>query len=169
MRKSILLLLVIIISACAQKNKNFTKKPSVIKQYGQKYSIVKVPVIINKDTSYINEIRFFNITSMANAHKVMYDKFGFWDVSMASNNKMTFPRLIWKDIKLLQNQKTYSVITDGIENSPDYFTSCTIIDANNKDALDINHPKREQIIEYLANELNNMSKDRTFYILIRGF
>lgn len=169
MKKIILLLLIIIINSCAQKNKSFTKKPSVIKQYGQKYSIVKVPVITNQDTIYINEVRFFNITSLANAHKVMYDKFGQWDTSMDSNNGMRFPRLIWTDIKLLQDQDQYSIITDGIETPSEYFTSYTVIDANNKDVLDINHPKREQIIEYLAGELNNMSKDKTFYFLIRGY
>jgi hypothetical protein len=169
MKKTILLLLIIIINSCAQKNNNFTKKSLVIRQYGQKYSIVKVPVVTNKDTTYINEIRFFKITSMANAHKVMYDRFGHWNTSMASNYSVGFPRLIWTDIKLLQNQNSYSVITDGIETPSEYFTSYTIIDADNKDALDVNYTKREQLIECLANGLNNMNDDNSTYSLIRNY
>jgi hypothetical protein len=170
MRSIILLCLTLSFFCCSQKNQYGTKKASVINKYQQKYSITTFPIVTTKDTTSINEIRFFTIKSCADTHKMMYENYGLWTNKLDSEYLThSFPRLVWSDLDLFGDGQLFSVITDGKESKDAYFASLIIVDSDNKDCLHKNYPNREKIIQLLSKKLfeNNFSINQSFYQILR--
>ena len=129
----------------------------------QKYRIVEVPVVIESDTTFVNEIRFYKISSARNAGQVMYDQFGKWDQQLESKHGSRQYQHVWENRALLQDANQFTIIADGYEGSDDYFSSVTVFDRDNNDCLDVNHPSYVTIIDKLTHLMKNRDKENYKY------
>lgn len=207
MKKKHLFYLLIILSCSAKKNTIAKQKtnqkyhivtPQVLKTYDQtlKYPFIHINgfkdfeinssnLIKNKNSSYAKELRFNATYSSFYTKNVMYEKFGLWDEEYKVKREK-HPVLIWKNVKLFNDENLYTVYATGFENSKgdgnqvksnsyhkqvkggnySIYASIIVLDSSGKDCLsDDNLTLRKSIIEYFSNGIKNLTSNNEFYDL----
>ena len=146
-----------------KKYKTFNpNSPYIYKNGYSNYVIEPVLTISNKDSIYINELRFNNVFSATYTQKLMFDKFGVWDkeINIKGNKNLI---LIWEKRKLFNSTDVYSIATDGIENMKNIYASVVVFDSKNNDCLTKDHPKKDSIIAFFSKGIINLSSNKKFY------
>ena len=140
-----------------------TNTPFIYENGYLNYTLVKVPLVENKETINLNELRFNAVFSAMYTKKVMYDRFGKW-TKLLQPNKERHPILVWEKVKLFDNDADlYTVYADGTESSTEMYASVLVFDANNKDCLNDDHPMQLKLITYFSDGIENLNDSKNFY------
>ena len=140
-----------------------TNTPFIYENGYLNYTLVKVPLVENKETINLNELRFNAVFSAMYTKKVMYDRFGKW-TKLLQPNKERHPILVWEKVKLFDNDADlYTVYADGTESSTEMYASVLVFDANNKDCLNDDHPMQSKLITYFSDGIENLNDSKNFY------
>lgn len=162
MKKYILILSIISIFSCSSY-----KDVSVKEAYTQ-FKIVSTPILVENDTIYIHELRFYKIKSAKDGMKLMYQNFGDWNKKIEGIHQKNINSFIWEKVKLLdENNTLFTVVTDGAETKTDYFTSIKIFDAAQKDCLKEKYPYKQKLIKVLTTKMNDIHKNKFDYRLFK--
>ena len=95
MKNCIWTLLIVIFLSCSS-SKDVTNK--------QKYfdiKIVNTPLIVENDTIYVNELRFYTIQSALDGMKLMYQNYGKWHQKISGKHQQNINRIVWENVKLI--------------------------------------------------------------------
>ena len=199
--KKIYLFSLLIIVSCSTKKITVGKQktnqkyhivtPQVVKTHDQtlKYPFIHINgfkdfeinssnLIKDKNSSFAKELRFNATYSSFYTKKVMYEKFRV--------KREEHPVLIWKNVKLFNNDNLYTVYATGFENSKGdgnqvksnryhkqvkgsnhgIYASIIVLDSSGKDCLsDDNQVLKKSIIEYFSNGIKNLTSNNEFYDL----
>jgi hypothetical protein len=178
MKRIILLtILIITILSCSSSKGNSDKgngvgikrktsnpnMPYIYKNGYENFEIIPVLTVHQKDSTYINELRFNAVFSAMYTKKLMYEKFGRWDKEIWINNDR-HPTLLWEKRKIFgENGEAYTIATSGEESRKGMYASVIVFDNENHDCLTENSPKREFLINYFSNGIKRLSSSKEFY------
>ena len=157
MKNLLPILLFALLFSCSQKTIHFTSK------YEQKYTILPVPIVVEQDTTWVNELRFYKIKSAKDTQKLMFDKFGKWNEMLEGKYQENISQLVWNDRIILNDTTQFLIVADGTETQLEFFASVMIFDKKNNDCLSNSNPLRQLLVEFFASQMNNLSSDQTFY------
>lgn len=139
--------------------------PFVYKNGFKDFTIQALLMVEDRDSSYINELRFNAVESALYTQKLMYDRFGKW-TNETKQSTYAYPTLLWENVKLFDNKnKYYTVAVNGTESFENIFASVLIYDESNNDCLSPNSLEKEELINYFATGIKNLNTDEKFYIL----
>lgn len=142
--------------------------PYIYKNGYKNFEIVPVLSVIENDSTYMNELRFNAVSSASYTQKLMYDKFGIWDIEVWHEETKRFI-FVWESRKLLDNQnELFTVAATGIESWENMFASVNITDSNHQDCLSENAVYKDALVSFFANQIRNLSDDNSFYKLKRS-
>ncbi len=161
MKNAFLLLLFVIITACAGMQKT-------AKQQKKEYEIVQFTVPFENDSVQVNELRFYKIHSALDATRAVYERYGKWNKKGPGTYQATINRMVWEQLKLLEGDERFTVITDGKETTTDYFACISVFDAEGKDCFATTHPLRQPLKDLFVNKIGNLEKGAGNYGLFRG-
>jgi len=131
-----------------------------------KYAVVDIKIKKDKDTTIVNELRFYKIQSSIDASVLMYNKFGKWDLKIKGKHQANMNRIVWENLKIFEGSKEkFTVITDGTETMNDYYTCFIIFDEKGENCLNKNHPRRKKIIDYFNFEMKRIKRSKKVYKL----
>lgn len=166
MKSRVFLLFISLIFIGCSSTKNLDRKSKCPKIFKNKFSEIrneKYITINGKDSTAFNEIRFECVYSSLYTHKVMYDKYGKWNKEIYPSNKK-HPILMWENIDLFEDDKKYTVLTNGIEEWKHIYASVMIFDDENKDVLSKESLDKQKITGLFAEYLQNQDhKKKDFY------
>lgn len=149
-----------------QKTSN-PNTPYIYKNGYLNFEIIPVLTVREKDSTYINELRFNAVFSAMYTKKLMFDKFGKWDEEIRPNNKW-HPILVWKKRKLFDNEdKTYSIAAYGVESMEEMYASVIVLDDENQDCLTETSTKKDSLTYYFSNGIINLNSSKKFYEVYR--
>lgn len=147
----------------------FTQTKTNKESNDKEFLIVNTAILIDKDTAYINQLRFYEIKSALDSMMLMYRNYGEWDKKTYSLHQSNIKRLIWKEVKLLDNlDETFLVIADGIETIKDYYACLMVFDSNNRDCLDESHPLNQKIMYNLVSKMRKLDRKKSLYKKFRS-
>ena len=142
-----------------------TAEVSENKTYSQ-FKIVTTPILIEKDTIYINELRFYKIKSAKDGVKLMYLNFGKWIKKTRGIHQKNMNSFIWENVKLLdENNNLFTVVADGAETETDFFASIKIFDDTQKDCLLENYIYQQKLIKVLTAKMSNQKIKKVDYTI----
>ncbi|MDH7444813.1 hypothetical protein [Aquimarina sp. 2201CG14-23] len=120
--------------------------------------------IIDKDTIYLNEVKYECVHTALLTAKVMYDVFGKWNHEIYPT-KGSHPTLVWEQVKLFDNDTTeFTVATTGLESFKSIYASILVFDKKNNDLLSGDSNYKTKLIAYFSNLIKtNKSYKRKFY------
>jgi len=159
------IIVTILLISCKTSDKiNDEKCPRYVSKSIKKIKIEKFKFILNKDSLFFNEVKFYcvNNTSLY-TKKVMFDKFGKWSKEIYPD-KESHPILLWENLKLFEKDTShYTIATLGEENIKTVYASFMAFNTEGKDLLaDIIYEKK--LIAYFEDLIkNNNSEEREFY------
>lgn len=161
-------IVIVFLSSCHTVSKNkegITYDKNSFK--GKNYEVLVTPLIIETDTFHVNELRFYDIQSSNDCSKMMYENYGEWDRNYPGKYKSNNKQFEWSEIKLLNSEERFTIITDGTETQSNYFGSIIILDSTYQDCLDEKHINREYILNFLLDKMENISSDTKVYKLFK--
>jgi hypothetical protein len=142
-----------------------TKEVSINKANSH-LKVVTTPILVEKDTIYINELRFYKIKSARDGMKLMYLNFGKWNKKTKGVHQKNMNSFIWENVKLLdENNNLFTVVADGTETETDFFASIKIFDDTQKDCLKENYPYQQQLIKVLTTKMSNQKIKKVDYTI----
>ena len=160
MRNYIYIFFALFIFGCSS-TKEFSKNK--INSY---FKIITTPILVEKDTIYVNELRFYNIKSARDGMKLMYLNFGKWNKKIESIHQKNTNSFIWENVPLLdENTTLFTVVADGTETKTDYFASIKIFDTVQKDCLRGNYPYQQKLIKVLTAKMGNIKTKKVDYTI----
>ena len=127
------------------------------------FEVVEVPMVVENDTIIVNELRFYEIANALQTMQLNYDKHGKWNTEMNGRYQFNVPQLIWKNVKLLDQNQNFTVSACGTETMAEYFSGVMVLDENNRDCLSENHPNKDELIEYFASNMRMLKSESEFY------
>jgi hypothetical protein len=132
------------------------------------FEIVNTPLIIEKDTVYVDELRFYQVQSALDGMKLMHQNYGKWNKKIAGIHQQNIHRIVWENVKLIDgNNETFTVIADGTETPNEYFACVMVFDSNDKDCFKTEHPYKEQLTKLLTDKMTKIDKNSSEYKLFR--
>ncbi|WP_046756901.1 hypothetical protein [Kordia jejudonensis] len=147
--------------------KRLSTKASCEKILRNDYSQILIdnfPSVVNKDTLFINEVKYRCVHSAAYTKKVMFDRFGMWDKGIVTHKYSRHPNLVWQNVKLLPDiDKKFTVITRGVESRQTIYASVMIFDENGNDMLAPNSVLRYRLVGLFGLFIRENTRDRAFY------
>lgn len=160
MRNYIYLFFALFIFGCSS-----TTEVSRKKLYSQ-FKIISTPILVEKDTVLVNELRFYDIKSAKDAIKLMYIDHGKWTKKLEGTHQKTLKRFVWQNVKLFDTYNDlFTVIAGGVESNTNYFTYLTIIDAAQKDCLQENHTFRKTLTDHFTSKMNRLNSKKVDYTI----
>ena len=162
-----IIIIALILISCSSTN-GFTEKRclSILKNNYKTILDAKFKSIVNKDTLFLNEIRYECVYSAMYTQKGMYDRFGKWDEEIYTTAKQ-HPILLWNNVKLFPNDTTeFTVAANGLESFETIYASVLVFDKQNKDLLSENSEYKTKLIEYFSDMIrsNNTGKEDFYEI-----
>jgi len=127
------------------------------------FQVVEVPMVVDNDTIIINELRFYEIANALQTMQLNYDKHGKWNSLIDGRYQSNVPQLIWTNVKLLDQNETFTVSACGTETMKEYFSGVMVLDENSRDCLSDNYPNKDELIEYFSSNMRNLKTDSDFY------
>lgn len=162
--KKILLLAFMVMTLCGNSQTKTDKESNK-----KEFLIVNTPILIEKDTAYVNQLRFYKINSALDGMMLMYRNYGEWNKKSNSLHQSNIKRLIWKEVKLLDNSdETFLVIADGTETMKDYYACLMVFDSNDRDCLDESHPLNQKIMNNLVQKMRKLDRKKSLYKKFRS-
>ncbi|MGM0635686.1 MAG: hypothetical protein ACQESK_06440 [Bacteroidota bacterium] len=141
--------------------------PFIYKNGFKNFEIKPVLASKDKDSTYVNELRFNAVLSAKYTQKLMFDEFGKWDKAIRPNNEK-HPVLIWENIKLFDDKdKLYNIAANGVENWEEIYASVIVYDSNNSDCLAESNAEKDKILAYFSDGIKNLSSNNKFYEVYR--
>lgn len=134
------------------------KKPYYKKPKNIYHEVVLIPLIVDADTLFINELRFFTQRSAKDASLMMYGTYGMWQEEANGKHQENISQNIWKEVELIPNNH-YTVLTDGTEQYIEFFTSFLVIDSTQNDALSYKNPLRDSLINTISQMMDSFDFD----------
>lgn len=151
MKKYICILIAVIGWSCS------SSKDVIIEPKYSDFKIVNTPVVVENDTIYVNELRFYEMESATDAKKLMRQNYGKWSEKLSGLHHQIIKRIVWQDVKLIDgNDKTFTVVTDGTESMYDYFTCLIVFDSEKKDCFKDGHPYKEELIKLFTDKMDKI-------------
>lgn len=141
LRSYYLLILLFCVISCST-----SKSTAALKPYSD-FEIIEFPLVLEKDTITLSELRFYKIQSALDAMKLMYLSYGDWSKKSQGRYQENINQIVWNNVKLLGNNENFTVIANGTETLNEYFTSLIVLDSKNEDCLNTSHPLKEKLIE----------------------
>ena len=163
----IFLFFLIITSSKAQTKKH----PTTVTNDYKSILEDKFVSIINKDTFFINEIKYVGVHTGMLTKKIMYDKFGKWSREIYPKQKR-HPLLVWDEIELFPKHPIkFTIITQGAEGLEGArkgldktYASIMIFDKKNQDLLSENSEYKAKLIDYFSDLIkSNDYTKKEFY------
>ena len=160
MRKSFYFFFYLLFFSCSSTIK-FSENKTI-----SHFKIVTTPILVEKNTIYVNELRFYKIKSAKDGIKLMYLNFGKWNKKIEGIHQKNIHSFIWENVKLLdENNNLFTVVADGTETETDYFASIKIFDDTQKDCLKENYPYQQQLIKVLTTKMSNQKIKKVDYTI----
>ena len=136
----------IAVSCSSSQIKPTTKEPA-------RYEVTLVGIVNDIDTTQVNEFRMLKPKGAHNTSDMMTKHYGEPMARYEGLYQGNIKRQVWKNIPLLGDHKTYTVITDGVESRTAYFTSLIIFDQDQKDGLASTHPDRAALLAAITEKM----------------
>jgi hypothetical protein len=155
------IVLVLVLLSCKSVKQN------AINEERSPYAIIESRVVSDQDTIIVDELRLYEIESALDATRLMYENYGSWEEKSEGKFQSNIKQMAWVNVKLFEDDRAFSVITDGAETDVSFFASLIIIDSNNRNCLSKGHPLREDIVQLMLNKLNALSNKNESYKLFR--
>jgi len=153
MKNYIWTLLALIVLSCS------SSRDVKVKQNYSEYKIVETPLIVENDTIYVSELRFYKVYSAIDGMKLMHQNYGEGTKKISGKHQQNIDRIVWQDVKLIEgNEETFTVITDGTETKKEYYTCIMVFDSEGRSCFQADHPYREQLIEFFAEKMNKVER-----------
>lgn len=165
MKYLITCLVIVFLSSCHTVQKHNGEIVGESDHSNKKYQVVKTPILIDSDTTFESELRFYKIKSSMDCTKMMYENYGEWGSKYAGKYQSNINQFVWKKIKLLDTEETFNIITDGTETQENYFSSIIIYDSSNQNCLGSQYVRRDEILNVLITKMENISSDTKVYKL----
>ncbi len=160
MKNNVLILLLVLLSACS----GLQKAP---RQPEKQYAVVRFSVPYENDTIQVNELRFYKIKSALDGTRVLYENYGKWSKKLRGKYQDNINRMVWEELKLLEGEERFTVITDGTETTSDYFTCISVFDAAGEDCFAPAHPLRKPLTDLFVDKITALGKSNGNYALFR--
>lgn len=155
LRFFLFLFIVLSCSSTQEKSKHITYSA---------FNIITTPILVEKDTILVNELRFYDIKSAKDAMKLMYLDHGKWTKKLEGIHQKTLKRFVWQNVKLLDKYNDlFTVIAGGVENNTNYFTYLTVLDAAQKDCLKENHTFRKILTDHFTSKMKRLDTKKIDY------
>lgn len=122
------------------------------------YEIEPVEIVNKTDTTYINEFRMMEPKSSSNTFDMMKKNYGKPKATYSGKYQENIDQNVWNNVPLLDNEKLFTIITDGTETSANYYTSMMIFDSDNKDCLTPSHKDRKALVEVITYKMGRYVK-----------
>ena len=168
MKNNILTIIItlILISCSSTTNVNEKRCDSILKNDYKNIIEDKFKSIVNKDTIYLNEVKYECVYSSFYIQKGMYDRFGKWNQEINPKG-INNPILIWNNVKLFPNDTTeFIVAANGLESVGTIYASVLVFDKENIDLLSENSEYKTKLIDYFSEMIkSNNSNKNDFYEL----
>jgi len=161
MKNFVILIFLIAFFSCSTTNKAINSE-----SYTQ-FEIHKTQITGNINKDIINELRFYKIESSKDAMQLVYQNYGKWNEKFDGKYQANINQIVWRHLKLLNTEETFTVIADGTETMTNYFASLIVYDSNNKDCFDKNHPLREKLTNLFASKMNKLVVNKSLYRLFK--
>jgi len=160
MKESILILLSLTILGCSA-----AKHSAIVEaKTNVDFEIIEIPIISGSDTAYINELQFYSIQSALDGMKLMFENYGKWDEKIPGKHQNNIHRLIWQDIKLLEDSPdTFTVVADGTETETNYWACLMVFDSEGRDCFKKDHPLKNKLSGILVDKMKNISSNLSVY------
>ena len=133
----------------------------------KKHEVLLTPIINESDTTYASELRFYNIKSSMDCSKMMYENYGEWDSENAGKYHSNIKQFVWSEIRLLDSEEKFTIITDGTETMSNYFASIIIYDSSNQNCLDSKYVNRDEILKTVIGKMDRISSDSKVFSLFK--
>lgn len=127
------------------------------------YQVVPVPIVTQGDTTYINELRFYNLVSARDVQIALYNAYGKWDDMYAGKYNPMINQLVWNKVNLLAQDTEYLLIADGEESGTEYFASVMIFNSENKDVLTQSNPNYTALVDKMVAVMKGIGNREAFY------
>jgi hypothetical protein len=106
--------------------------------------------VVNKDSLFLNEVRYICVYSSMYTKKGMFDRFGKWN-KVIYPQKNTHPILVWENVALFPADPTlFTVAALGLESRSTIYASMLVFDQNKEDMLQENSPYKTKLIDYFG-------------------
>ncbi|MBC3758027.1 hypothetical protein H7U19_06400 [Hyunsoonleella sp. SJ7] len=141
--------------------KNIDKKKNDVK-----YEIVQVPFVYEneKDTLFLNELRFYNIKSALDGIGLINQNYGTWDKEAEGKYQKNIKRFIWEDLKLFESsEEVFTIVADGTETINDYFACLMIFDSQGNDAFNKKHEFNQRLKELFLYKMKKINRSKINY------
>jgi hypothetical protein len=145
-----------------------TVKPTVVLKEGKDYMVAYPLIAGEKGTIQISEFRYFKIRSSMDAMVMMFKNYGKWDEKLSGKYQENIEQVVWKNVKLLDDDRLFTVVADGTETETAFFASLVVYDQENKNCFDEEHPLREELIPLFLLKLFQLSFEEQDYKLFNG-
>lgn len=141
---------------CASSTLKENRGRECVKNYNNNFAYVleaDFKIVFKMDTIISTEIRYQCCASSMYTIKAMNSKFGECDQSINYENSIG-ELYIWENIDLLGNNKKYSVVAFGAENTiHDIYSSIMVFDQKGEDILKYNSEEKQRIIEFFSQSI----------------
>lgn len=165
MKIIISIVLTIVLISCSSSKKNKINRELTETKY-KKIKIYNNP-LTNENSNNHKEIRFYEIKSAFDASKMMYINYGKWHERSMGVHQSNISQKIWYDIKLFEQEPSFTIITDGTETSKDFYTCITILDSKGLNCMENDYPLREKIIDCFHLKMIAVQDHKIDYTLLR--
>ena len=158
MNKIIVLLILILISACGTtKNPTRAFYKNYFSPETAEFEVVQVPIVSNSDTLILNELRFYTIRSSMNSIHMLTSMYGNHDKEYRGRYQANLPQLIWENKDIFQNGELYTISACGTETGTEAFASVAVFDSENNDCLMIDYPNRQAFIDFFVSKMYKLA------------
>lgn len=158
-KKIILGFLVLIINSCGVTNTNLNRCKRTTSNASMSVEFKTLPIV---NTKGFVQMRFVCTVSARETGKLMYKEFGQWD-ELVYQKDAYWPNVVWHKADLLNDDTNYIVYTSGLESEGEKIYSAVLVfDENGNDALAMDSPVREPLINYFTTKLLKLNAGSAF-------
>ena len=144
-----------------------TSRKTVDLQLYTDFEIIEFPLVFEKDTITLSELRFYKIQSALDAMKLMYLNYGDWSKKSQGRYQENTNQIVWNNVNLLNNNEAFTVIANGTETLNESFASLIVLDSKNVDCLNASYPLKEKLTKLFTSKMNVLDKKSHIYKLFR--
>ncbi|MBT8304542.1 MAG: hypothetical protein KJP09_08745 [Bacteroidia bacterium] len=143
-----------ILSSCGSVNQMVSQNP--LENYPDPYIVVPYSTEQDSVQSEVYMIRHRPPRSAWDSQAMAYTQFGKWNKTYTGIYHKAIPQMVWFNVKLdPQSNATYTIIASGTETMEAYFCTLMIFDSKDMDCLNPDHPKRDLVIRWANEKMND--------------
>ena len=153
------LFVILFITDCASPKIMKTANPNIPYTYvnGFKDCVIKPHLSIqDKDSVYVNELKFNAVYCAMYSQKIMYDRFGKWNKVIAMG-KGHSTILLWEKVNLFKNNnELYDVVATSTENWKEIYAGVMVFNSKNEDCLSEKSTTKDSIVKYFSDGIKKV-------------